>query len=177
MIGLRKLFKVFGRGTIEFLPAENRQVLAYLRRHEGDVILCVANFSRFAQPAQLALQRFRGYTPIEMFGYTEFPRIGEHDYPVTLTALRLLLVRAHGAGRAARRPAVARRARRGDHMWWISSTLSVVARRSASFARCSRPRVTACREPSPTASERASTIPAQTMAKETVRMAPPIWSS
>ena len=86
MIGVRKLFKVFGRGAIEFLPVENRAVLAYLRRLEGDIILCVANFSRFAQPAQLPLQRFRGYTPIEMFGYTEFPRIGEHDYPVTLTA-------------------------------------------------------------------------------------------
>ena len=86
MIGLRKLFKVFGRGAIEFLPVENRAVLAYLRSLQGDVVLCVANFSRFAQPAQLPLQRFRGYTPIEMFGYTEFPRIGEHDYPVTLTA-------------------------------------------------------------------------------------------
>ena len=86
MIGVRKLFKVFGRGAIEFLPVENRAVLAYLRRLGGDIILCVANFSRFAQPAQLPLQRFRGYTPIEMFGYTEFPRIGEHDYPVTLTA-------------------------------------------------------------------------------------------
>ena len=86
MIGLRKLFKVFGRGAIEFLPVQNRAVLAYLRRYQGDVILCVANFSRFAQPAQLPLQRFRGYTPIEMFGYTEFPRIGDEGYPLTLSA-------------------------------------------------------------------------------------------
>jgi maltose alpha-D-glucosyltransferase/alpha-amylase len=86
MIGLRKLFKVFGRGSIEFLPVQNRAVLAYLRRHQGDVILCVANFSRFAQPAQLPLERFRGYTPVEMFGYTEFPRIGEAGYPLTLSA-------------------------------------------------------------------------------------------
>ncbi|HEX8910284.1 MAG TPA: maltose alpha-D-glucosyltransferase [Anaeromyxobacteraceae bacterium] len=86
MIGLRKLFKVFGRGSIEFLPVQNRAVLAYLRRQQGDVILCVANFSRFAQPAQLPLERFRGYTPVEMFGYTEFPRIGEGGYPVTLSA-------------------------------------------------------------------------------------------
>ncbi len=85
MIGLRKLFKVFGRGTIEFLPVENRAVLAYLRRWKDDVILCVANFSRFAQPAQLPLQRYRGHTPVEMFGYTEFPRIGDADYPITLT--------------------------------------------------------------------------------------------
>ena len=86
MIGLRKLFKVFGRGSIEFLPVENRAVLAYLRRWGDDIILCVANFSRFAQPAQLPLQRFRGHTPVEMFGYTEFPRIGEANYPITLGA-------------------------------------------------------------------------------------------
>ena len=86
MIGLRKLFKVFGRGTIEFLPVQNRAILAYLRRWKDDVILCVANFSRFAQPAQLPLQRYRGHTPVEMFGYTEFPAIGEGNYPLTLGA-------------------------------------------------------------------------------------------
>jgi len=86
MIGLRKLFKVFGRGSMEFLPVENRAVLAYLRRYEHDVILCVANFSRFAQPAQLPLSTFSGWTPVEMFGYTEFPRIGEAPYPITLGA-------------------------------------------------------------------------------------------
>jgi maltose alpha-D-glucosyltransferase/alpha-amylase len=86
MIALRKLFKVFGRGGIEFLPVENRAVLAYLRQWKDDVILCVANFSRFAQPAQLPLQRYRGFTPIEMFGYTEFPRIGDAPSPVTLAA-------------------------------------------------------------------------------------------
>jgi maltose alpha-D-glucosyltransferase/alpha-amylase len=84
MIGLRKLFKVFGRGSMEFLPVENRAVLAYLRRWKDDVILCVANFSRFAQPAQLPLHPFRGYTPVEMFGYTEFPRVGEEGYPITI---------------------------------------------------------------------------------------------
>src|SRR5262249_10061780 len=42
MISLRKLFQVFGRGTIEFLNPSNRKVLAYLRRYEGEQILCVA---------------------------------------------------------------------------------------------------------------------------------------
>ena len=37
MIALRKLFKVFGRGTMEFLPVDNRKVLAYIRRYEEDV--------------------------------------------------------------------------------------------------------------------------------------------
>ncbi len=31
-IALRKLFKAFGRGTMEFLPVANRKVLAYVRR-------------------------------------------------------------------------------------------------------------------------------------------------
>ncbi len=86
MIGLRKLFKVFGRGEMEFLAVENRTVLAYLRRMKDDVILCVANFSRFAQAVQLPLERFTGYTPVEMFGYTEFPKVGEAPYPITLGA-------------------------------------------------------------------------------------------
>ena len=46
MIRLRKQFKVFGRGTMEFLSPANRKVLAYVRRYGDDVILCVANLSR-----------------------------------------------------------------------------------------------------------------------------------
>jgi maltose alpha-D-glucosyltransferase/alpha-amylase len=83
-IALRKLFKAFGRGTMEFLPAQNRKVLAYVRRHDEDVILCVANVSRFAQPAELDLSHLEGYVPVEMVGYTEFPRIGRQPYALTL---------------------------------------------------------------------------------------------
>jgi maltose alpha-D-glucosyltransferase/alpha-amylase len=84
MIALRKLFKVFGRGTIEFLRCDNRKILAYVRRWQDDIILCVTNFSRFAQPAQLDLSEFDGYTPVEMFGYTEFPRVHRAPYALTL---------------------------------------------------------------------------------------------
>src|ERR687892_380236 len=50
MIALRKLFRVFGRGTLQFLQPENRKVLAYLRTLDGEQVLCVANLSRHAQP-------------------------------------------------------------------------------------------------------------------------------
>ncbi len=83
MIRLRTLFKVFGRGSIEFLEPANRKVLAYIRRYEEDVILCIANLSHTAQPAELDLKRFDGYTPIEMLGYTEFPAIGTLPYFLT----------------------------------------------------------------------------------------------
>jgi maltose alpha-D-glucosyltransferase/alpha-amylase len=85
MIGLRKQFKVFGRGSIEFVPPQNRKVLAYVRRHEEDTILCVANLARSVQPVELDLQRFKGLVPVEMLGMTEFPRIGDTPYFLTLS--------------------------------------------------------------------------------------------
>jgi maltose alpha-D-glucosyltransferase/alpha-amylase len=84
MIGLRRLFKVFGRGSLEFLKPENRKVLVYLRRYEGDTILCVANLSHLVQPVTLDLSPFAGLTPVEMLGYTEFPVITERPYFLTL---------------------------------------------------------------------------------------------
>jgi maltose alpha-D-glucosyltransferase/alpha-amylase len=84
MIGLRKLFKVFGRGRIEFLRPSNRKILAYLRTSDKEQILCVANLSRFAQPVELDLARFAGVVPVEMLGYVEFPPIRNEPYRLTL---------------------------------------------------------------------------------------------
>jgi maltose alpha-D-glucosyltransferase/alpha-amylase len=90
MIALRKLFKVFGRGTQEFLNPDNRKVLAYLREYENqesnthETILCVANLSRFAQPVELDLTRFAGMIPVEMLGYVPFPPIDQSPYRITL---------------------------------------------------------------------------------------------
>jgi maltose alpha-D-glucosyltransferase/alpha-amylase len=84
MIALRKQFKVFGRGTMEFLPAPNRKILAYVRRFEDELVLCVANLSRTVQPVELDLSAFTGMTPVEMLGLTEFPKIGDLPYFLTL---------------------------------------------------------------------------------------------
>jgi len=84
MIGLRKLFKVFGRGSLELLKPANRKVLAYIRRDGNDVILCVANLSRFVQPVELDLRAYAGLSPVEMLGYSEFPAIGQVPYFLTL---------------------------------------------------------------------------------------------
>ncbi len=86
MISLRKLFQVFGRGTLRFLAPENRKVLAYVREDENSTILCVANLSRFAQPVTLDLSEFDGMTPVEMLGYVEFPAITKAPYHVTLSS-------------------------------------------------------------------------------------------
>jgi maltose alpha-D-glucosyltransferase/alpha-amylase len=84
LIGLRKLFPVFGEGGLEFLESDNRKVLVYIRRSEADTILCVANLSRSVQPVELDLRVFAGFTPVEMLGYTDFPPIGELPYFLTL---------------------------------------------------------------------------------------------
>jgi maltose alpha-D-glucosyltransferase/alpha-amylase len=89
MIALRKIFQVFGRGSLEFLHPENRKVLAYVRDFTGDdghseTILCVANLSRFAQPVALDLSKFAGRQPVEMLGYVPFPVVSDQPYTLTL---------------------------------------------------------------------------------------------
>jgi len=96
MIALRKLFRVFGRGTLEFLNPSNRKVLAYLRRDGAEQILCVANLSRFAQPVDLDLAELEGSTPIEMLGYVEFPPITKQPYRLTLSPYAFLWLELHG---------------------------------------------------------------------------------
>ena len=86
MIALRKLFRVFGRGTIKFLEPSNRKVLAYLRQYEDESVLCLANLSRFSQPVDLDLSELEGMVPVEMLGYVEFPTIGRQPYRFTLAS-------------------------------------------------------------------------------------------
>ena len=84
LIAVRKSSQVFGRGTLSFIRPTNRSVLVYVRQHQGEVILCVANLSRSAQSAEIDLSSWRGRAPLEMLGRTRFPRIGDTPYVVTL---------------------------------------------------------------------------------------------
>ncbi|MQX37924.1 maltose alpha-D-glucosyltransferase [Roseospira navarrensis] len=86
LINTRKRHKAFGRGQLEFLYPGNRKILAYLRRIDGEDILCVANLSRASQPVELDLSEFAGRVPVELLGRSAFPPIGELPYFVTLPA-------------------------------------------------------------------------------------------
>ena len=86
LVAARAQHRVFGRGTLEFVSCPNRKVLAYLRRDDRETILVVSNLSRTVQPASLDLRAFAGLTPVEMGGLTEFPRIGDGPYFLTLGA-------------------------------------------------------------------------------------------
>ncbi len=84
IISIRRQYKAFGRGTLEFLHPANRKILAYIRRYKQEVILCLVNLSKQIQPVELDLSEFKDMTPLEIFGKTEFPPIGELPYFLTL---------------------------------------------------------------------------------------------
>jgi maltose alpha-D-glucosyltransferase / alpha-amylase len=113
LIALRKRFQAFGRGSIAFLTPANHRVLAFIRklertverRGEGpgsasasasapgpspasegadEIVLVVANLSRFVQYVELDLSPWKGMRPVELVGNTELPAVGEAPYLLTL---------------------------------------------------------------------------------------------
>ncbi len=84
LIDLRKRHPAFSRGSLEFLAPENHRILAFVRRHEDQAILVVANLSRFVQPVALDLAEFAGHVPVEMMGRVDLPPVGDDPYPLTL---------------------------------------------------------------------------------------------
>jgi maltose alpha-D-glucosyltransferase/alpha-amylase len=99
LIALRRRYRTFGRGSLEFIPANNPKVLAFVRRYSEtgpgpaerdgggeDCLLVVANLSRLVQCVELDLSAFLGRVPMEMRGRTSFPPIGAQPYFLTLGA-------------------------------------------------------------------------------------------
>jgi maltose alpha-D-glucosyltransferase / alpha-amylase len=84
MLHVRKRHPVFGLGDYEPLYPDNRRVFAYVRSLDGDVVVAVANLSRYAQPVELDLARWAGMVPEEMFGRVPFPPINGRPYRLAL---------------------------------------------------------------------------------------------
>jgi maltose alpha-D-glucosyltransferase/alpha-amylase len=84
LIALRKRYRAFSRGTLEFLYPANLKILAFVRRYEEETILVVANLARTVQFAELDLSAFQGLVPMELFGRTRFPVIADSPYFLTL---------------------------------------------------------------------------------------------
>jgi maltose alpha-D-glucosyltransferase/alpha-amylase len=84
VISTRKKYKAFGRGDMKFVQSENAKVLAFTRTYEDQTMLVVANLSRFAQVAELDLDAFKGYVPVEILSRNRFPIVRE-DVPYFFT--------------------------------------------------------------------------------------------
>ncbi|MGH8987467.1 MAG: maltose alpha-D-glucosyltransferase [Acidimicrobiales bacterium] len=84
MPGVRKARRVGGTGL------SARTVLAHSADQSPDapkrvqVVLCVHNLSRFAQPALLDLAAWEGRRPVEVLGRVPFPVVGTEPYPLAL---------------------------------------------------------------------------------------------
>jgi maltose alpha-D-glucosyltransferase/alpha-amylase len=83
-IALRKEHPVFGFGSYTPLAPSNPRVFAHVREFEDDLVLCVHNIARSAQAVELDLSAYEGRYPVELFGRSRFPRIGELPYLLTL---------------------------------------------------------------------------------------------
>ncbi len=84
LIAVRKNHRSFGRGRLSFLYPGNRKILAYLRSHDSETILCVANMSHAPEAATLDLAAYKGRVPVELLGRAAFPPIGELPYLIIL---------------------------------------------------------------------------------------------
>ncbi len=84
MLAVRKRYKTFGRGTLEWIKPANRAILAYVRKYGGETLLMVHNLAGSAQPVELDLRRFIGAEVIELLNEVRFPQVAEHPYQLSL---------------------------------------------------------------------------------------------
>jgi maltose alpha-D-glucosyltransferase/alpha-amylase len=84
MIEVRKQNPAFGLGDFVDLGGSNPSVFSFVRTFGDDIVLCVNNLSRFAQAVELDLRRWEGVQPVELLGGSQFPRIGELPYLLTI---------------------------------------------------------------------------------------------
>ena len=84
VIAMRKRFKAFSRGEVEFLSSDNPKVLALVRSFGDERILVVINLSRFSQVVELDLAAFSGHVPVEVFSQNRFPLIKNAPYVLTM---------------------------------------------------------------------------------------------
>ena len=107
IVRLRRRYCAFGRGTFEPLAPANRRVLAFLRRWQDEVILCVNNLARHAQYVELDLSEFDGWSPMELWSGQAFPKIGELPYLLTMNGRDFLWFRLQPPGGPERLGAIA----------------------------------------------------------------------
>ena len=83
VIAMRKRFKAFSRGSLNFIPANNPKILAFSRQYQDEIILVFINLSRFSQSIETDLSAYAGFVPEEVFSGNKFPPIKKAPYLLT----------------------------------------------------------------------------------------------
>jgi hypothetical protein len=94
MITVRKRHTAFGRGEMTLLYPRNRKILAYLREHEDETVLCVANLSPTGAGGGTRPARLRGRGAGGVDRPLGLPAGWRPALHADAAGLRLLLVRA-----------------------------------------------------------------------------------
>jgi maltose alpha-D-glucosyltransferase/alpha-amylase len=84
VINMRKSHPAFSRGDFEQVVTDNASVFAFTRTFGEEIILVVINLSRFCQSVKLALGRYAGYEPRDVFSGNRFSPIGDGPYVLTM---------------------------------------------------------------------------------------------
>ncbi len=84
LIGVRKKYRSFSRGSMKFIPNENSNVLAFTREYEDEKVLVIANLSRYPQLVALDLWEYKDLVPKEVFSQENFPPVREDNYNLSL---------------------------------------------------------------------------------------------
>jgi maltose alpha-D-glucosyltransferase/alpha-amylase len=69
---------------VRFLDDQNKKVLSYLCIYKDDIALVINNLSRYSQFIQIDVQEYAGYTPVDLFGGTVFPKLQKDRYFITI---------------------------------------------------------------------------------------------
>src|SRR5690606_222735 len=80
LIALKKRHPALNYGSLRLLQGGNSKIFSFIRENGEQAVLCVANLSRTAQCVELNLSDYKSEKPVELFGSSEFPPIGELPY-------------------------------------------------------------------------------------------------
>ncbi len=84
VLSMRKRLNVFGRGDMKFIESSNAKVLCFVRSHESQRIIVVANLSQFSQATTLNLAEFKDCDITEVFSQNQFLNVAEGEYSITI---------------------------------------------------------------------------------------------
>jgi len=130
LVALRKRFQASAGARSSSSPRTTRTSLAFIRQHEDETVLVVANLSRRVQYVELKPRLLQGRAPLELFGQTTFSRGRRAALPAHPGRARVLLFSLEEPRPRPTSPARRRTSRR-------RSRYRPASRRPRPTARCS----------------------------------------